>query len=517
MDGSDDETRDFPQLPPYLDIDTKNESPCMEIMTSYKTFPNIEIFKQHPRRKRLSFSLVMQKRVVLAAALLFQFEYDEGNSGVCLPYMTTRFGFRSYRLGELLLNCIKVSLHKSGVIDIYVPATPQAISFWKRNGCVPVTLSKCHPAILEACQVFTGTTLLLLKTARNDPFPPIPAKDELKRLFHQAKRFSIVATSPIAEALNAVQEGAKDSIRGWTLMHECVQRKDKEEAYKLTFTAIKHGGEVNAVESTFRQTPLFFAANTGEQQLVKLLVQNKASPHHRDANSQLALFYAAKHNSLDIIRYFVEKCDVPANAIDAYKRSALTYAMEENRQGSHDEVIRYLKENSKNAQTCPEPPLLPAHARRYIRTTQQSKRAIEITASATASSQRPSRAIIYPHKCVRMAHNARRITSTTTTTTTPSSPTSTTITSPIVVTPVSTPTSSVRQKGKRKGETSLSSSIRPKKKKQHEERKRTSTMMSTGTVSTTTSTGTVSTSSTSTSSGPPTNDKAVRSKTKSGK
>lgn len=479
MDGSDDETRDFPQLPPYLDIDTKNESPCMEIMTSYKTFPNIEIFKQHPRRKRLSFSLVMQKRVVLAAALLFQFEYDEGNSGVCLPYMTTRFGFRSYRLGELLLNCIKVSLHKSGVIDIYVPATPQAISFWKRNGCVPVTLSKCHPAILEACQVFTGTTLLLLKTARNDPFPPIPAKDELKRLFHQAKRFSIVATSPIAEALNAVQEGAKDSIRGWTLMHECVQRKDKEEAYKLTFTAIKHGGEVNAVESTFRQTPLFFAANTGEQQLVKLLVQNKASPHHRDANSQLALFYAAKHNSLDIIRYFVEKCDVPANAIDAYKRSALTYAMEENRQGSHDEVIRYLKENSKNAQTCP--------------------------------------AIIYPHKCVRMAHNARRITSTTTTTTTPSSPTSTTITSPIVVTPVSTPTSSVRQKGKRKGETSLSSSIRPKKKKQHEERKRTSTMMSTGTVSTTTSTGTVSTSSTSTSSGPPTNDKAVRSKTKSGK
>lgn len=441
---TDEGMEEFPRLPNYLEIQTDNEDPCMEIMTSYKTFPNIEIFKNQKRRKRFSYSLVMRKKVILAAALLFQFDYED-SSGVCLPYMSTRFGFRSHRLGELLLSCIKASLHKRGIVDIYVPATPQAIIFWKRNGCVPVTVTKCHPGILDACQVFTGTTLLLLKTAPNDEFPPIPALGELERLYYQAKRFSTVATSPMSDAMEAVAEGAKDDIRGWTLMHECVQRKKPGEAYKLTFHAIKNGANVNAVEATFRQTPIFFASNTGDQTLIKLLVQNKACPLHRDANSQLALFYAAKHNSLATIRYFVEKCEVPANAVDTLRRSALTYAMEENRKGSHDDVIQYLKENSKSAQSCPvivQPP-------KCLRTTQHSKR-ITSTTTCFSPAREEEKQVLRRQKNKRNAlaagrkqrETAKKTKTTTTTTdatTGPPSTTTTTTTAPFGIKSSKTP------------------------------------------------------------------------------
>jgi len=372
----------LPSLPNYLEMIKGNEMDCMKLMTSYKTFPNIDIYKAKPEKERCSYSLVLngvpdkKDKTLLAAALLFYFDFDGDNDqGLCLPYMTTRFGLRSHRLGEVLLAGVKHDLKQQGVRDVYVPATPHAVAFWKRNGCMNV-VNKTKSQVLNACQVFSGTTLMLLKTSHQLPYqhPSIDSRQTLIDLLTVSDRFATMASSSYELASNVVDKGAKDSVRGWTLMHESVQRKKEGEAYDLTCQLIKCQASVNAEDQAFKQTPLFFASNHDHIDVIRLLVNNKADPHHRDSNHQLALFYAAKHNSLEACKFFVLECNVRANEPDWLRRSAITYATEENKKGSHTAVIEFLKTHSKTFS-----PIMPA---KCIRTTViQSKRRRSVTES----------------------------------------------------------------------------------------------------------------------------------------
>lgn len=230
---------------------------------------------------------------------------------------------------------------------------------------------------------------MLLKTSHQLPYqhPSIDSRQTLIDLLTVSDRFATMATLDEFSALvcgqlsssyelasNVVDKGAKDSVRGWTLMHESVQRKKEGEAYDLTCQLIKCQASVNAEDQAFKQTPLFFASNHDHIDVIRLLVNNKADPHHRDSNHQLALFYAAKHNSLEACKFFVLECNVRANEPDWLRRSAITYATEENKKGSHTAVIEFLKTHSKTFS-----PIMPA---KCIRTTViQSKRRRSVTES----------------------------------------------------------------------------------------------------------------------------------------
>jgi len=348
-------------LPNHLSIVNDFDDECEELMTSYSTFTNIDIYKEQDKKNKFCLAMALDDKYPIAATLLFTFETSKGEgTGVCLPYMATRFGFRGFGLGELLLRRLKAALWEQGISEVYVPATSSASGFWKRNHATPVATKFCDPKIIEHCCVFNGTTLLVLKTNSGSTvnslnFEVCGNLDTMLRLYAVSKRFHALSTEDYKTCLKIVKgkNVAFDKVKGWTLLFEAVQRSSSKEAFNLCLHLLNDGADPNQVEDSFRQTPIFFAANKGHIDVIRLLIERKADPMRRDRNHQVALYYAAKNNHLTAVKYFVKECKIYAYISDYLRRTPLTYAFEENKDGSHDAVIKFLQCNANTGAISP--------------------------------------------------------------------------------------------------------------------------------------------------------------------
>jgi len=133
-------------------------------------------------------------------------------------------------------------------------------------------------------------------------------------------------------------------INGWSPIHESVQRDDADEALILTKQLLSKNCLPNPMDDDWKQTPLYFAANQDRKNVAALLIEYAADMNHRDVYHQPALFYAAKHASMDIARYFIEELGISPSLKDKAGRKAITYAKMSDEKGSHQEIIEYLEE-----------------------------------------------------------------------------------------------------------------------------------------------------------------------------
>ena len=87
-----------------------------------------------------------------------------------------------------------------------------------------------------------------------------------------------------------------------------------------------------------KNTPLFYAIDIGDIQVVKLLIEYGANIHSVNSNLKTALHIAVEGNHVDIVRLLLEN-DIDISSQDIYGQTPMIYAKE----NSNNEIIELLK------------------------------------------------------------------------------------------------------------------------------------------------------------------------------
>lgn len=104
---------------------------------------------------------------------------------------------------------------------------------------------------------------------------------------------------------------------------------------------LQSGQDINA-ENDDGMTALHIACRSNNLELVKFLVDNKASINHQPEGYEITpLMTACSYGHMDIVKYLVEECNAKLNLRDSYGYTALMMACE---RGNLDLII-YLLDN----------------------------------------------------------------------------------------------------------------------------------------------------------------------------
>lgn len=120
---------------------------------------------------------------------------------------------------------------------------------------------------------------------------------------------------------------------GMTALHFAAQNGNTDVVRYL----LENGADIKAQDIKLERAAIHFAAENGSLECVKFLAEHGADLLDRDIYGTTALHYAAKKNHLDVIKYLVSK-KVDYAAKDARGWTAMHYAA----CGGSIDVIRYL-------------------------------------------------------------------------------------------------------------------------------------------------------------------------------
>lgn len=376
--------------------------------------------------------------VVLGAAALYwsfcgdkmSIETREGGEeevdipSVCIPYYGTGYGTRGTKLGEMLMCYIGEILSKTiwthpdhvlkyekytlqndprtrrsanrkdreaerggegprRFVEIYVPATPRAESFWKKMGGLSQEASEGNhllqvpESVVEEMHCFSKSSTTLywinyLHLLTNFPSPPkmlgnISDQRLAKNLPSLPNAARINAAASRACSFRAVRKGGfeagicrfsgllfdaqiKEGVNNWSILHEAVQRRDVGEATAFTHQLLKKKIPPNMCDADWKQSPIFFAANMNRAGIIELVCQHGAKPKQNDLNGQTTLYYAARAGAMETAKLLVEKYHVDPMKRDRCGRLAMTYAEQSDKNGSHAEMIAFLRGEDGGAQ-----------------------------------------------------------------------------------------------------------------------------------------------------------------------
>jgi len=206
--------------------------------------------------------------------------------------------------------------------------------------------------VIEEMHCFSSSTTTLMVIELKEEIPPrpnVPPYEDLEEASASGLFFRTVRCGPYFQAAALIESIDRHHlgdmrIKGWSPLHESVQREDASEARHLTKLLLANRCDPNAKDDEWQQTPLYFAANMDRVGIAKMLVEYNADANHRDIHYQPALFYAAKHNSMDVAKYFIGELGISPNVKDKAGRRAMFYARQANADASHAEIIAYLEE-----------------------------------------------------------------------------------------------------------------------------------------------------------------------------
>jgi ankyrin repeat protein len=94
-----------------------------------------------------------------------------------------------------------------------------------------------------------------------------------------------------------------------------------------------------------KNTPLFYAIDIGDIQVVKLLIEHGANIHNVNSNLKTALHIAVEGNYVDIVRLLLEN-DIDISCQDIYGQTPMFYA-KENANNEIIELLKYFDNNKK--------------------------------------------------------------------------------------------------------------------------------------------------------------------------
>jgi len=356
---------------PFLELEATcgDNKLAEEFLCQYRTFDDISAWKKRPVENRATFTISFassdspHKEIVGAACLFWEFIHDQAY--VCLPYFGTMFGLRNKKLGMILVHFMIGRIRSDGYDHLYLPATSKAKTFWERMGGVEVKRpNDTHTKeVIEEMHCFSAasTTLMVIELQKDAPTKPnLPPYEDIEKASVSGIFFRTMRCGPYFQAAALIESVDRNHlidmyIKGWSPLHETVQRQDAREALHLTQLLLKVHCNPDARDDEWEQTPLYFAATLDRVEIAKILVQYAANPDHRDVHHQPALFYAARHNAIDVVKYFVEDCGLEVNTKDKANRRAILYARQENANGSHANMIAYLEEEeAKRRKAAPK-------------------------------------------------------------------------------------------------------------------------------------------------------------------
>ncbi|CAD7967770.1 unnamed protein product [Amoebophrya sp. A120] len=305
------------------------------------------------------------------------------------------------KFGRLVSNKRPNNRDEGRVCELYLPATKKAVPFWQKMGGQLIEVlnednlaNEDSPSAAggdnnNATQIkkqnivnYADQTLVLgTKNVKNDPFkrehictgqvaeemhcfsqsttqlfyidylevlertkiPLLPNAAALHSSFLTAENFWLFREESRArEARLRIKmlptSDVKKDVDGWTLLHEAAQSGDDT----LVDAAVRRRVDPQSPDHEWKQTPIFYSANLNKCDAIAIMIKAGAKAKHYDVNGQPALFYAAKHNSLEAAKMFVEEHGVSKNTRDACRRNAFYYAQQSDQNGSHAEMMKLL-------------------------------------------------------------------------------------------------------------------------------------------------------------------------------
>jgi len=123
------------------------------------------------------------------------------------------------------------------------------------------------------------------------------------------------------------------TTEGMTALHYAAEKGDIEVVKFL----VEHEADIDAQDTVLSRTAIHLAAENGNLDCIKYLVEKGADVQDKDSYGATALHYAARSNHLDIVKFLVDK-KVDYTAKDTRGWSAMHYAAN----GGSADIIKYL-------------------------------------------------------------------------------------------------------------------------------------------------------------------------------
>lgn len=154
---------------------------------------------------------------------------------------------------------------------------------------------------------------------------------------------------------------------GLTALHYAAENGDTDVVKYL----VDNGADVKAQDTLLSRSTIHFAAENGNLDCIKFLTEKGADLQDKDSFGATALHYAAKRNHLDVVKYLVDK-KMDYTAKDRRGWSAMHYAAS----GGSIDVVKYLLAKGLNINELNEngrTPLFFARKHRELRSFMISK------------------------------------------------------------------------------------------------------------------------------------------------
>lgn len=225
-------------------------------------------------------------------------------------------------------------------------------------------VKKNAPAILQSLIDFKGRVDLTDKNERTCLFEVRDTKmvEILLKLNCDPNHVNEKGQTPLFDVASAVgQEPTVSALLKAGARADIVDKDQQTALFKAADVActqrLLEAACDPAAEDGMSQTPLFFAARSGNQDRIRCLEEHVSCTEVIDINGQTALFYAAQHASVEVCQLLVTLKADPLHK-DKKKNTPLTYARQ---RGEKPDVVAFFEKikagqskSEESGVTCPD-------------------------------------------------------------------------------------------------------------------------------------------------------------------
>jgi hypothetical protein len=172
--------------------------------------------------------------------------------------------------------------------------------------------------------------------------------DVTRKLLHKVE--SLSSKEELKKYVNQV---AYTDGAGVTALHICAKNECSAEIAKLL---LDYGADVNHTGDPMhprhlKRTPLHWAAQLGNMDMIKLLIDHGANKDAQDVDGNTPLHLAARNVKINAIKYLLEN-GAQYNSVNLDSKTAEELATDERKHLSVDAIRQYLQEQPTKMSMC---------------------------------------------------------------------------------------------------------------------------------------------------------------------